>query len=148
MGFRQDTTKEEFLREVARCWLQVKKRANVILKETDCDLTFEQLMVLFILNGNEGQNISQIAERADRERTTISRMIDGLEKRNLVVRIPDKIDGRQKILYLTKLGKNRIDQLAPQQEAFHNIIYHNVRPAELNAALGILKRIADNLEIE
>ena len=35
----------------------------------------------------------------------MTRLIDGLEKRNLVVRTPDKIDHRQKLIYLTSKGK-------------------------------------------
>jgi DNA-binding MarR family transcriptional regulator len=35
----------------------------------------------------------------------MTRLIDGMEKHDLVVRVPDKQDKRQKLIYLTNKGK-------------------------------------------
>ena len=110
------------------------------------NLTFEQISILHILEEQEGSNLGLLAEKADRERTTISRMIDGLEKRNLVLRVPDKDDKRQKLLYLTNLGQERLEQMKPIGEEFNKSIYKGIDKEEVEATLATLKKILKNIE--
>ena len=72
---------DEFLSNLGRCWLTMKRAGRKLLVELEIDLTMEQVMALKILDNEEGLNASEIAERADRERTTMTRMLDGLERR-------------------------------------------------------------------
>ena len=41
----------------------------------------------------------------------MTRLIDNMEKHSLVVRIPDKSDRRQKLIYLTKKGQDLQEKL-------------------------------------
>ena len=146
MSFKKNSVRHELIAFISRTWLLIKQDAKTMLHMVEYDLTFEQIVVLHILEEEEGQNLSMIAERADRERTTISRMVDGLERRNLVVRIPDKSDKRQKMLYLTPLGKERLKDLEPMGEEFYDRIYSNVTEEEIESCLTTLKKMFCNLE--
>ncbi len=57
------------------------------------------------LGRKNGQSQQELAGTTCKDKTSVTRLIDGLEKRNLVVRTPDKVDRRQKLIYLTKKGK-------------------------------------------
>ena len=146
MGFNDETCYKELIGTIARTWLLIKQHAKVMLHNMDYDLTFEQIMVIHILGKEEGQNIGIIAEKADRERTTISRMVDGLEKRNLVIRIPDKTDKRQKMLYLTPLGKERVKEMAPTGKLFHSNVYKGISEEEIQTCIKTLNKMYANLE--
>lgn len=146
MSFKDKTIYQELIRTTANTWLMIKQHAKLMLADMDYDLTFEQVLVLHILAEEEGLNLGEIAEKADRERTTISRMVDGLEKRNLVVRIPDKIDNRQKLLYLTNLGKEQIEQMIPMENEFHEEIYRGISNKEIESCLKTLQKMLANLE--
>lgn len=137
---------QELLGAIAHTWLSVKQKAKNTLKYMNYDLTFEQMMVLHILDDYEGLNLGDVADKADRERTTISRMVDGLEKRNLVIRVPDKIDKRQKLLYLTNFGKERIAQMDPLQKEFHRLIYRDIDEKEIENCIKTLTKIIDNIQ--
>ena len=146
MGFSKESVEHELIGFISRTWLLVKQNIKKRLHDVDYDLTFEQIVVLHILQKEEGQNLGMIADRADRERTTISRMVDGLEKRNLVVRIPDKTDKRQKMLYLTQLGKERLKDMEPMGEEFYTSVYADISPKEVESCLATLKKMFSNLE--
>jgi DNA-binding MarR family transcriptional regulator len=146
MGFVHRTNHEALMSAIAHTWLMTRQQGRKLLAEENYDLTFEQILVLHILEEEEGLNLGTIAEKTDRERTTTSRMIDGLEKRNLVVRIPDKTDKRRKLLYLTNLGKERIMQLRPLAEKFVKTLYINISNEEIEATLDTLNKVLKNLE--
>ena len=109
------------------------------------DVTFEQLMVLFLLVEKDGQILRSLAEHADRERTTMTRMVDGLEKRNLVVRVPDQNDGRSKLVYLTRQGREMAERLKSQAGSFDETAFKGLTVKQIEEATTILSKITQNL---
>jgi DNA-binding MarR family transcriptional regulator len=132
---------EELLRNIAHSWLMLRQKGKKMLADMNYDLTFEQIMVLQILEEEDGLMLGVLAEKADRERTTMSRMVDGLEKRNLATRISDKTDKRQKLVYLTKLGKKRNAEMAPLIEKFIQEAFSGVQNKNIEVTLETLKAI-------
>ncbi len=129
-----------------RVWLTSKRWASKKIKERDFDLTFEQIMILHILEIEEGLRISDIAEKSDRDRTTTSRMIGGLERRNLVVRVPDPQDERQKRVYLTRLAHDRLSELDELRDEFKNTVIGSISKADQELTMRVLNQLADRLE--
>jgi|CXWL01.1.fsa_nt_gi DNA-binding MarR family transcriptional regulator len=80
-------------------------RLNRNFSHDGYDVTCEQWGVLVNLGRKNGQSQQELAGTTCKDKTSVTRLIDGLEKRNLVVRTPDKVDRRQKLIYLTKKGK-------------------------------------------
>ena len=146
MNGKNNSPYDDLLGAIPKAWLLIRQKAKNRLKELDYDLTFEQLIVLHILKESEGLNLGEVAERADRERTTMSRMIDGLEKRNLVVRVPDKIDRRQKMLYLNNLGKEKLAGMDSLRVDFAKVIYAGIDQSEIERVLATMVKIMKNLE--
>ena len=70
------------------------------------EVTCEQWSVLVNLGKKNGQRQQELASLTCKDKTTITRLIDNMEKHNLVVRLPDKNDKRQKLIYLTKKGRD------------------------------------------
>jgi MarR family transcriptional regulator, organic hydroperoxide resistance regulator len=137
---------DELLRTIAQSWLMFRQKGKKMLAEMNYDLTFEQILVLQILEEEDGLMLGVLAEKADRERTTISRMVDGLEKRNLAIRISDKTDKRQKLVYLTKLGKKRNAEMAPLIEKFIQEAFSGVQNKNIEVTLETLKAIFGGLK--
>jgi DNA-binding MarR family transcriptional regulator len=69
-------------------------------------VTNEQWIILSVLWDKEGINQQELSNLSDRDKTSITRLIDSLEKNNIVVRVPDKSDRRNKMIYLTKKGRD------------------------------------------
>lgn len=129
-------------------WLLVRRQVASMLKRQRFDLTFEEAMVLHILNEKGGRSLSELALLAGRERTTLSRMIDAMQKRNLVQTVRDKIDKRQKLIYLTSSGRLRHKHAHYCCRRLTEVATQNLSEAEIEATLRVLRKISENLESE
>jgi DNA-binding MarR family transcriptional regulator len=147
MSSNKRTEFDIFLRTLNRSWLSIKQTGRKILAEMNYDLTFEQLMILHLLEERDGQNLRYLAEHADRERTTMTRMVDGLERRDLVVRVPDKSDGRNKLVYLTRKGREMLDDVRQHKSKFEKLAVTGVTKEQLAKASEVLTRICRNLGV-
>lgn len=143
-----ESDQRDLLRAIALTWLSTRRRAKKALADMDYDLTQEQIVCLEELKRKDGLELGVLADRIDRERTTVTRMIDGLEKRNLVVRVADRDDKRNRLVYLTKLGRKRIEDLDPVVQEFHARMMNGVTQPQIQAALRVLKTIIANAESE
>src|SRR3970040_77017 len=68
-------------------------------------LTVEQFAILAILWYRDGINQQEISGQLGRDKTTIARVINTMEKNKLVKRITDTRDTRGRLIILTAKGK-------------------------------------------
>ena len=140
---------ENLMEAVGGAFMIMKRYINRFLEDKNIDMTMEQLVILFILEKHEGLNISELAMLSDRDKTTTTRMVDGLQKRNLVVKVPDKNDNRQKLIYKTNLAKEHLDAIKKEaMPALAKIAYKGLNENELNQSIQVLVKMADNLCLE
>ena len=87
---------------------------RTVFQENGFDITPAQWGVLCFLANRDGVNQQELAEISSRDKTTLARVIKGMEKRGLIARVPDKADRRQNHLFLTREGAKLRDALVPQ----------------------------------
>jgi len=75
---------------------------TIRFKQAGIDMTAEQWGVILILRNSEPMTQSQISELLYLEKSSVSRSIDGLEKRGWVERQSSTHDSRSKIVMLTE----------------------------------------------
>ena len=75
----------------------------------------------------------------------MTRMIDGLERRNLVVRVPDKTDGRNKLVYLTHEGRRITEDLDEHAGKFEARAFAGLTDKELAEVARVLEQVSRNL---
>ena len=83
--------------------------------------------VLLELNGAGGRlRMQELGDRVVLSRTRVSRLVDDLERRNLVVRRPDDTDGRVTYATITADGKKMLRAAAPvyRQGIEHHFTRH------------------------
>jgi len=109
------------------------------------DVTVVQWIILMILWENDGQSQQRIADAVEKDKTTVTRLINGMEKRNLIVRIPDRADHRQKLIYLTSKGKALEQPL--MQLALQNIGFalKDIKKDHLKICQEVLIKICENI---
>ena len=121
--------------------IAVMRRLQRNLKEAGLNITSEQWSIMYNLWVEEGLTQQELAIRTFRDKPSVTRLINNLERVNLVIRVNDKNDRRSNLIYLTKIGrkmkdegmkqaKNTIEQalggLADDQIALSNTILHRV----------------------
>jgi len=109
-------------------------------------LTFEQSILLKIINDNEGVSQQKLSILMNRDKTSITRAINILEDKNLVVRIPLKEDKRKKFIYLTKEGKKRMLEILPKFLELRQKIESALNNEELDNLQIILNKIDNKID--
>ncbi|MBP7735734.1 MAG: MarR family transcriptional regulator [Spirochaetes bacterium] len=79
------------------------------IKEYGYDITPEQGAVLNAVGESEGISQSMIAEKTLKDKPTITRILDNLEKKSLISRKADSGDRRAYKIYLTGSGREKIE---------------------------------------
>ncbi|MEM9984772.1 MAG: MarR family transcriptional regulator [Bacteroidota bacterium] len=124
------------------------KSINARFKELGIPINLDQWIVLVHLWQEDGQNQAQLGETAGHNKTTVTRAIDTLEKRNLVLRIPDKQDRRNKLIYLTNQGKDMQDKLTPIALEIHTQAVKGISDSDLETCKSVLRRMYQNLKVD
>ncbi len=83
----------------------IHNQLTAAFTEHEIPLTVEQFSLLSTLWYSDGMNQQSLAEALNRDKTTIARMVQIMEKNDLLVKIPDKDDLRNKLIYTTNKGK-------------------------------------------
>lgn len=94
----------------------IKKIRNVLqqhLNQAGFDLTVDQWVLIDHIARNEGISQNELAEMTAKDAPTITRILELLVKKDLVIRKIDAIDRRRFNLYLTDDGKQLFDKALP-----------------------------------
>ncbi|WDF69503.1 MarR family transcriptional regulator [Sphingobacterium oryzagri] len=81
------------------------RRLQRNLKEEGINITAEQWSLLYYLWIEEGRTQQELAYLTFRDKPSVSRLINNLEKIKLVMRVNDKEDKRSNLIFLTKQGR-------------------------------------------
>ena len=93
----------------------------------------------------DGQRQQDLADFVHKDKTSITRSIDGMEKRDLVVRIPDRLDRRQKLIYLTDKGKRLREELMQVVQKTSLEAQQGIKSEHLDVFRDVLASIRENL---
>lgn len=104
------------------------------------DITPEQWILLSKLQQKSATQ-SDLAEDSFKDKPTVSRILDLLEARNLVVRKPDQADKRRLRVALTQEGQKIVEKARPQVMASRNIAWSNISEQEYVQMISVLNKI-------
>ena len=138
--------------------LEIKKVNNLIIRYliektkeiTDIPLTPVQIMIIRFLNNSVNKNLYQkdIEDFVQMRKSTLSGVLDTMEKNNIISRINSKNELRSKRIILTDFGKELSIKLKIQKEEFDNLLKNNINEEELNIFYNVIDKIIFNLKGE
>jgi len=112
------------------------------------DISLDQWMVLGPIWKLNGACQKDLAEFCLKDKTSITRIVNTLEKKNLVVRIPDQLDHRMKRVILTNQGNQLFFDVLPVMEQTRKEVAKNISKKDIEIFKDVLTRITTNLENE
>ena len=80
-------------------------------------VTTEQFATLQRLAERDGVSQKELASRAEKDQTNMTRILDQLERKGLIVRRPNAEDRRSFLIYSTEKGNRLAAELAPLERA-------------------------------
>ncbi len=110
------------------------------------DLSKEQWLVLKYLHEKNGLIQNDLAFITDRSKTALTRLIQTMEKKNLVYRVSGKKDKRINRVFLTEKGENIFNASLPHLEKLMDILFEGLTPNQVTNTIQILEKVKYNTE--
>lgn len=110
--------------------------------EQSLDISVTQLGALLLISANEGCLQKDLAYSLQLNNSALTGLASRMESKGLLERRACAEDGRVSRLYLTALGKEKIDLARPQLAALNASITAGFSPAEVSVILKFLNHLA------
>ena len=123
----------------------IARRLQKNFKLSGIDITIEQWSVLSQLWKEDGKSQQQLCDSTFRDKPSITRLVDNLEKAKLVKRVAAKNDRRINLIFLTKEAENLQELTMNVANQTLNEALVGVNQDDLEKAKEVLQKVYDNL---
>lgn len=106
------------------------------------DLTYEMFQVLAYLWIKNEVNQQDIADAVQKNKASITPLVDNLSKRGLITRTLNPDNRRNNLISLTKKGRQYEEVFKPFQEEFFQHLLTETSLAEIKHTTNLLNRLA------
>lgn len=127
---------------------RVNKRLKQGLQEKlrDYDITTDQWIILRKIALDSGKyNQRELADSCFKERAAITRMIDLMEKKQLIYRSTSLADRREYLLYITDEGRSLYESTLERVSSEYDAIYEVLSKDEVEEAITLLEKLERGL---
>lgn len=128
---------------------RVKRELTRLLARNLCDaggeITAEQFRLLMMLWLEDGRNQQDLADLYGKDKTSIARMLQTMERHGLIVRVPDEKDKRNNLLYITQRGLEIRARLFPALQSSLQETEAGIGAEELETCKSVLRKMVDHL---
>ncbi len=125
---------------------RIKKCFFDRLQENGINITPEQYLVMDILWENQSLSQQNIADVIQKDKNSVTKIIDSLEKKNFVSRVVDKKDRRINRIELTKEGEALEKNTTEVAIKFMNDTIAGIDNQDLNTFVDVMRKLKGNLE--
>lgn len=102
--------------------------------------------ILYVLWQNDEISISSLSAQTSLANTTLTAMLDRMEKNGLIVRKFDPRDRRNRLIVLTEKAKSLQDDYTRISQRMNEIYYTGFTEKEIQQFEAYLQRVLSNLE--
>ena len=124
----------------------IARRLQKNFNQSGLSITIEQWSVLYHLWKQEGQSQQQLCDATFRDKPSITRLVDNLEKLKLVKRVASKDDRRINLIYLTKESMQLQEKTMELANQTLNEALNGVTNGQVEIAKEVLQTVYDNLK--
>lgn len=132
IGFITNTASKKLSEEFNRRLLEYK-------------ITRVNFIAIYYIGENEGKSQRELSDKMDVNDSSIARLIDRMEKEDLVERKRDLKDRRTIRIVLTKKGVEVRKALLPVAERFQNDVTCDISENELEVFKNVIEKMVKNL---
>lgn len=126
--------------------IAMARRLQKNFKVKGVEITIEQWSVLYHLWKQDGISQQELCNATFRDKPSITRLVDNLEKLKLVKRVSSKEDRRMNMIYLTDAAKKLQEQTMDLANQTLNEALEGVNMEEIDLCKSVLQKVYDNLK--
>ena len=108
--------------------------------------TLQMWRVLAALREGDGRRMGDLSETTSIEVSTLTRLVDNMEKKGLVARRRDAADARVVALHVTPAGRRLTQRITPIAERYESVALAGFTAAEADILKAALRRLYRNME--
>jgi DNA-binding MarR family transcriptional regulator len=124
----------------------IARRLQKKFNTAGLSITIEQWSVLYHLWKKEGISQQELCNATFRDKPSITRLVDNLEKLNLVKRVASENDRRINLIYLTKQAQKLQEDTMLLAEQTLNEALETVPAERIDVCKEVLQIVYDNLK--
>jgi DNA-binding MarR family transcriptional regulator len=124
----------------------IARRLQKKFNTSGLNLTIEQWSVLYHLWKEDGKSQQELCNATFRDKPSITRLVDNLEKLGLVKRMPSENDRRINKVQLTKQALKLQEETMALAEETLNEALEGVPAEHVNLCKEVLQKVYDNLK--
>ncbi len=124
----------------------IARRLQKNFKQQGIEITIEQWSVLYHLWKKDGVSQQELCNATFRDKPSITRLLDNLEKIKLVKRVASPTDRRQNLIVLTDAARNMQDHTMEVASNTLNEALEGVVVSDVDRAKVVLQKVYDNLK--
>lgn len=141
MAYRAEDSIELLLSRVLSKW-----RRTILKEFKKYDMTTEQWSLLNRLWEQEGISQTKLAQMTSKDLPTITRILNKIENKELIVRKSDPNDRRASLIFLTEKGRLLEEKLNPIAKNISERALENISGEDIDKLKKVLNNIFMNLE--
>lgn len=124
----------------------IARRLQKNFKQAGVEITIEQWSVLYHLWKENGMSQQQLCDATFRDKPSITRLVDNLEKLKLVKRVASKEDRRSNLIFLTPEAQQLQDKSMELANQTLNEALEGVSNGQVEIAKEVLGIVYENLK--
>lgn len=132
--------------QVVETFKMMGRKIGRELRNSGLDLPVEQFLLLSILYSKEDVIQQDLAQMLKKDKSGILRILDSLQRKEMIRRVADPEDRRRKHLVLTEKGMETIRQAINVEVQVVCLFLEGIADEDLLKFSGILKTIRTNCE--
>ena len=119
-----------------------------MLKVNNIDLTPEQFLLIDILWNQGDLKQQQLADGMQKDKNSITKLIDALEQKGLVRRQPNPTDRRSNTIVLTEKGDNLKHEAKMVGISSLDKMLEGLSEEEIHSFIAVMRRISKNMSMD
>jgi DNA-binding MarR family transcriptional regulator len=124
----------------------IARRLQKKFNAAGLNLTIEQWSVLYHLWKEDGKSQQELCNATFRDKPSITRLVDNLEKLQLVKRVASETDRRINLIYATRYSQKLQEQTMGMAEETLVEALDGVTPDRIDICKQVLQLVYDNLK--
>lgn len=124
----------------------IARRLQKKFNQAGLNLTIEQWSVLYHLWKEDGKSQQELCNATFRDKPSITRLVDNLEKLQLVKRVSSESDRRMNQIFLTRQAQKLQEQTMELAEETLNEALGSVPAEKIEMCKEVLQVVYDNLK--
>tara|TARA_R110002094_G_scaffold56864_7_gene67997 strand:+ start:273 stop:746 length:474 start_codon:yes stop_codon:yes gene_type:complete len=138
-------SRDKFIPNIGRTSKLMSLLVKALFAQEKLDLTKEQFIILLCIE-EESIVQSELALITERNKGSLTRLLQSLEKKSYIKRRVCKNDSRVNHVEIDQKGKDILEMTKPKMLELFKSLQKGLDPKDLELSLGVMKKLQNNIQ--